>query len=44
MPAGRFPPPWFITELEACFVVIDAPDKMAYVIRVVSQFELTNHC
>jgi len=23
MPAGRFPPPWSVDELEACFVVKD---------------------
>jgi hypothetical protein len=28
----RFPPPWSIDELEACFVVIDsAGQKLAYV-------------
>jgi hypothetical protein len=28
----RFPPPWLIAELEACFVVIDsARQKLAYV-------------
>jgi hypothetical protein len=28
----RFPPPWSITELEACFVVIDsAGQKLAYI-------------
>jgi hypothetical protein len=28
----RFPPPWLISELEACFVVIDsAGQKLAYV-------------
>src|SRR5438094_2037909 len=28
----RFPPPWLIAELEACFVVIDsAGQKLAYV-------------
>jgi hypothetical protein len=28
----RFPPPWLITELEACFVVIDgAGQKLAYI-------------
>ena len=28
----RFPPPWSIDELEACFVVIDgAEQKLAYV-------------
>jgi hypothetical protein len=32
MPARRFPPPWLIAELEACFVVIDgAGQKLAYV-------------
>jgi len=32
MPARRFPPPWSIDELEACFVVIDsAGQKLAYV-------------
>jgi hypothetical protein len=32
MPARRFPPPWSIDELEACFVVIDsAGEKLAYV-------------
>jgi hypothetical protein len=30
--ARRFPPPWLISELEACFVVIDsAGQKLAYV-------------
>jgi hypothetical protein len=24
MPARRFPPPWSVEELDACFVVIDA--------------------
>ena len=32
MPARRFPPPWSIDELEACFVVIDsAGQKPTYV-------------
>jgi len=32
MPERRFPPPWSIDELEACFVVIDsAGQKLAYV-------------
>jgi hypothetical protein len=32
MPTRRFPPPWLIAELEACFVVIDsAEQKLAYV-------------
>ena len=32
MPARRFPPPWLIAELEACFVVVDsAGQKLAYV-------------
>ena len=32
MPARRFPPPWSIDELEACFVVKDsAGQKLAYV-------------
>jgi hypothetical protein len=32
MTARRFPPPWSIEELEACFVVIDgAGQKLAYV-------------
>ena len=32
MTARRFPPPWLIAELEACFVVIDsAGQKLAYV-------------
>jgi len=32
MIARRFPPPWLIAELEACFVVIDsAGQKLAYV-------------
>ena len=32
MIARRFPPPWSIDELEACFVVIDnAGQKLAYV-------------
>jgi hypothetical protein len=32
MPTRRFPPPWSIDELEACFVVIDsAGQKLAYV-------------
>jgi len=32
MRARRFPPPWLISELEACFVVIDsAGQKLAYV-------------
>jgi hypothetical protein len=36
MPAAvtprRFPPPWSVVELEACFVVIDsAGQKLAYV-------------
>jgi hypothetical protein len=31
-PSRRFPPPWLISELEACFVVIDsAGQKLAYV-------------
>ncbi|MFZ2082232.1 MAG: hypothetical protein WAV38_37390 [Xanthobacteraceae bacterium] len=32
MPARRFPPPWSVEELEACFVVKDgAEQKLAYV-------------
>jgi len=32
MTQRRFPPPWLIAELEACFVVIDgAGQKLAYV-------------
>jgi hypothetical protein len=32
MPRRRFPPPWFVTELEACFVVNDgARQKLSYV-------------
>jgi hypothetical protein len=32
MSPRRFPPPWSIDELEACFVVIDsAGQKLAYV-------------
>jgi hypothetical protein len=32
MTTRRFPPPWSIDELEACFVVIDsAGQKLAYV-------------
>jgi hypothetical protein len=32
MPARRFPPPWTVEELDACFVVIDsAEQKLAYV-------------
>jgi hypothetical protein len=32
MPARRFPPPWTVEELEACFVVKDsAGQKLAYV-------------
>jgi hypothetical protein len=32
LPARRFPPPWSIDELEACFVVKDsAGQKLAYV-------------
>ena len=32
MPARRFPPPWSIDKLEACFVVIEgAGQKLAYV-------------
>jgi hypothetical protein len=32
MPLRRFPPPWTLTELEACFVVCDnAGQKLAYV-------------
>jgi len=32
MTPRRFPPPWSIDELEACFVVIDsAGQKLAYV-------------
>jgi hypothetical protein len=32
MPPRRFPPPWSIDELEACFVVIDSSgQKLAYV-------------
>jgi hypothetical protein len=27
----RFPPPWSIDELEACFVVISTGQKLAYV-------------
>jgi hypothetical protein len=32
MPERRFPPPWTIEELDACFVVIDsAGQKLAYI-------------
>jgi len=32
MPARRFPPPWSVEELEACFVVQDGScQKRAYV-------------
>jgi len=32
MPARRFPPPWSVEELDACFVVIDsAGQKLSYV-------------
>jgi hypothetical protein len=32
MPARRFPPPWSVEELEACFFVIDsAGQKLAYI-------------
>jgi hypothetical protein len=32
IPAHRFPPPWSVDELEACFVVKDsANQKLAYV-------------
>jgi hypothetical protein len=32
MPAHRFPPPWSVDELEACFVVTDSGgQKLAYV-------------
>ena len=32
MEARRFPPPWTVEELDACFVVIDsAEQKLAYV-------------
>ena len=32
MPARRFPPPWSVEELDACFVVKDdAGQKLAYV-------------
>jgi hypothetical protein len=32
MPARRFPPPWSVDELEACFVVKDSGgQKLAYV-------------
>ena len=32
MPARRFPQPWSVEELEACFVVKDSADqKLAYV-------------
>jgi hypothetical protein len=32
LPSGRFPPPWSVDELDACFVVKDiAGQKLAYV-------------
>jgi hypothetical protein len=32
MPVRRFPPPWTVEELDACFVVTDsAGQKLAYV-------------
>jgi hypothetical protein len=32
MPARRFPPPWFVKELDAWFVVTDsAGQKLAYI-------------
>jgi hypothetical protein len=32
MPDRRFPPPWTVEELDACFVVMDnAGQKLAYV-------------
>ena len=27
----RFPPPWTVEELDACFVVIDSAEQLAYV-------------
>jgi hypothetical protein len=30
MPTRRFPPPWSIEELEACFVVIDGSGQYVY--------------
>jgi hypothetical protein len=32
MPSGRFPPPWSVEELEACFIVKDvAGQKLAFI-------------
>jgi hypothetical protein len=32
MPARRFPPPWSVEELDACFVVTDsAGQKLGYI-------------
>jgi hypothetical protein len=32
MPARRFPPPWTVEELDACFVVVDhSGQKLAYI-------------
>jgi hypothetical protein len=32
MPARRFPPPWSVEELDACYIVKDgAGQKLAYV-------------
>jgi len=32
MPPGRFPPPWSVEALDACFIVTDsAGQKLAYV-------------
>ncbi len=32
MPEHRFPPPWSVEELEACFIVTDsAGQKLAYI-------------
>jgi len=32
MPSRRFPPPWSVEELDACFIVIDsAGQKLAFI-------------
>jgi hypothetical protein len=36
----RFPPPWTVEELDACFVVIDsAEQKLAYVLVAALPFQ-----